>query len=327
MGGAGGTTMGTGTTRAFFLAAGVLLAVAVAVPVGPAGAAAPTTPAVKQTTFDSPRQAADAAIAAAAADDGPALLAMFGPDGKDLIESGDAVADKQLRALFAERAGQKTEIQFDFGNPKLAILLLGEDGWPYPVPIIERNGRWLFDAKAGRDEILARRIGGNELDAIDILRGYVEAQFEYASEYHDGSTILQYAQRSISTPGKHDGLCWREADGTLGGPIGEFVAKALSEGHASKAEPYNGYYFRILRGQGPAAPLGARDYVVKGAMIGGFAMVAWPANYGVTGIQTFQVNHDGLVYQKDLGPETGKIASAMTLYDPGKGWLVTLDEE
>jgi hypothetical protein len=320
-------TMSTRSMRTFFLAAGILAVLTMTLPGGPAGAAAPAAPAVKQTTFDSPRQAADAAIAAAAADDIPALLAMFGPEGKDLIESGDAVGDKENRARFVEKARQKTEVQFDLGNPKEAILLVGDDGWPYPVPIVERNGRWLFDTKAGRDEILARRIGGNELDAIAILRGYVEAQYEYATEDRDGSGILQYAQKAISTPGKHDGLCWKNADGTLGGPIGEFIAKALSEGHTSKTEPYNGYYFRIMKGQGPAAPLGARDYVVKGAMIGGFAMIAWPANYGVTGIQTFQVNHDGLVYQKDLGPETAKLAPAMTLYDPGKGWIGTLDEE
>jgi len=327
MSGAGGTDVSTRAIRTFFLAAGILATVALAAPGWPAGAAAPVAPAAKQTTFDSPRQAADAAIAAAAAEDIPALLAMVGPDGKDLVDSGDLVADKEIRARFVEKARQRTEVEFDLGNPKVAKLLVGDDGWPYPVPIVERNGRWAFDAKAGREEILARRIGENELDAIEILRGYVEAQLEYASEYHDGSKILQYAQKSISTPGKHDGLAWREADGSVGGPIGEFIARALAEGHASRTEPYNGYYFRILKGQGPNAPLGARDYVVNGAMIGGFAMIAWPANYGVTGIQTFQVNHDGIVYQKDLGPETAKIAAAMTVYDPGKGWLVTLDGE
>ncbi|MCU0253644.1 MAG: DUF2950 domain-containing protein, partial [Acidobacteria bacterium] len=277
--------------------------------------------------FDTPRQAADALVAAAAAGDIPALLAMFGPDGKDLIESGDAVADKEYRTRFVEKAREKTEIQFDLGSPKLALVQVGSDGWPYPVPIVERGGRWMFDAEAGRDEILARRIGGNELDAIAILRGFVEAQFEYAAGDHDGSGLRQYAQRSISTPGKHDGLSWRNEDGSIGGPIGEFIAKALAEGHVSKTEPYNGYYFRILTAQGPNAPLGARSYIVDGAMIGGFAMVAWPAKYGVTGIQTFQVNHEGKVFQKDLGPDTVKIASAMTLYDPGEGWVVTLDEE
>jgi hypothetical protein len=309
------------------LAVGLVAVLAAWLPVDAAGAAPPAAQAVRQTTFDTPRQAADALVAAAAAGDIPALLAMFGPDGKDLIESGDAVADKEYRTRFVEKAREKTEIQFDLGSPKLALVQVGSDGWPYPVPIVERGGRWMFDAEAGRDEILARRIGGNELDAIAILRGFVEAQFEYAAGDHDGSGLRQYAQRSISTPGKHDGLSWRNEDGSIGGPIGEFIAKALAEGHVSKTEPYNGYYFRILTAQGPNAPLGARSYIVDGAMIGGFAMVAWPAKYGVTGIQTFQVNHEGKVFQKDLGPDTVKIASAMTLYDPGEGWVVTLDEE
>jgi hypothetical protein len=332
MRGAGGTTMGarkieTRKINGCLLAAGLVAILAAGMPAGAAGATPSPAQAVRQTAFDTPQQAADALVAAAAAGDIPALLAMFGPDGKDLIESGDAVADKENRARFVEKAREKTEVRFDLGSPKLALVLLGSDGWPYPVPIVERSGRWMFDAEAGRDEILARRIGGNELDAIAILRGFVEAQFEYAAVEHDGSGIRQYAQKAISTPGKHDGLSWRNEDGSIGGPIGEFIAKALAEGHAAKSEPYNGYYFRILTAQGPSAPLGARSYLVDGAMIGGFAMIAWPANYGVTGIQTFQVNHEGKVYQKDLGPDTAKIAAATTRYDPGEGWLVTLDEE
>ncbi|MCU0231527.1 MAG: DUF2950 domain-containing protein, partial [Acidobacteria bacterium] len=212
------------------LAVGLVAVLAAWLPVDAAGAAPPAAQAVRQTTFDTPRQAADALVAAAAAGDIPALLAMFGPDGKDLIESGDAVADKEYRTRFVEKAREKTEIQFDLGSPKLALVQVGSDGWPYPVPIVERGGRWMFDAEAGRDEILARRIGGNELDAIAILRGFVEAQFEYAAGDHDGSGLRQYAQRSISTPGKHDGLSWRNEDGSIGGPIGEFIAKALAEG-------------------------------------------------------------------------------------------------
>lgn len=309
------------------LAAGLVAVLAVGLPAGAAGATPSPAQAVRQTAFDTPQQAADALVAAAAAGDIPALLAMFGPDGKDLIESGDAVADKENRARFVEKAREKTEVRFDLGSPKLALVVLGSDGWPYPVPIVQENGRWMFDAEAGRDEILARRIGSNELDAINLLRGYVEAQFEYASEQHDDSGMLQYAQRTLSSPGKRDGLCWKNPDGTLGGPMGDIVAQALAEGYSDKTKPYNGYYFRILTAQGPNAPLGARSYVVNGAMIGGFAMIAWPANYGVTGIQTFQVSHDGQVYQKDLGPETAKIAPGMTRYDPGKDWVVTLDEE
>ncbi len=176
-------------------------------------------------------------------------------------------------------------------------------------------------------KILARRIGGNELNAISLLRGYVEAQKEYALEPHDGSPMLQYAQKWISTPGKQDGLSWYDANGTPAGPIGDEIARLLAAGYTKKAEPVNGYYFRTLTAQGPAARLGARNYIVKGMMIGGFAAIAWPAHYGVTGVQTFQVNNDGVVYQKDLGLETGTIAPKIKAFNPAKGWVVTEDEK
>jgi hypothetical protein len=196
-----------------------------------------------------------------------------------------------------------------------------------PVPLVKRGGKWQFDAAQGKEEILARRIGNNELEAIALLRGYVEAQEEYASEKRDGSPMLQYAQKWISTPGKQDGLSWRNPDGTPGGPVGDEIAELLARGYTDKAAPINGYHFRTLTAQGPAAPLGARNYIVNGMMIGGFAAIAWPANYGVTGVQTFQVNNDGLVYQKDLGPETGKVAPTIKRYNPDKTWIVTEDEE
>jgi hypothetical protein len=285
------------------------------------------TPVEAAQAFDTPQQAAEALIKAAQTDDVAAMLRIFGPDGKDIVASEDPVKDKTDVARFAERARAKVKVSFDLGDPKRAILVVGSDDWPLPVPIVESGGKWRFDAKEGRQEILARRIGGNELKAIAFLRGYVEAQHEYASELHDGSGILQYAQRSISTPGKHDGLSWWNADRTPGGPIGDEIAKALASGYTSKTEPYNGYYFRILTAQGPAARLGARNYIVNGAMIGGFAMVAWPAQYGVTGVQTFQVNNDGVVYQKDLGDDTEKIGSAIREFNPDEGWTVTHDEE
>src|SRR5437660_2720885 len=177
----------------------------------------------------------------------------------------------------------------------------------------------------GREEILLRRIGSNELDAIQICRGYVEAQHDYALEKHDGSEVNQYAQRIISSPGKQDGLVWRNADGSLGGPIGEEVGKALEEGYTSKANPYHGYYFKILKGQGPSAPLGRMDFVVNGAMIGGFALAAAPADYRVTGVKTFIVSYEGIVYEKDLGPDTLNLFKNMELYDPGKTWHATRD--
>src|SRR5439155_10257336 len=210
-------------------------------------------------------------------------------------------------------------------NPKRTILAVGNDAFPLAIPIVQRRGKWMFDTKAGRDEMLMRRIGANELDAIEICRGFVEAQHEYAQEKHDDSQVNQYAQRIISTQGKHDGLAWQNADGTWGGPIGEGVGKAFEQGYSSpdQSQPYHGYYFKVLKGQGPAAPLGQIDFVVKGAMIGGFALAAAPAQYRVTGVQTFIVSHDGTVYEKDLGPDTLKIFQSMDRYNPGKTWKVT----
>jgi hypothetical protein len=289
--------------------------------------AGPLFAATAQRTFDSPKQAVDALVAAAAKNDVPALLAIMGPEGKPLVDSGDAVSDKNDRAKFVERAKQASHIEYEIADPDVAVLVIGNDDWPVPVPMVRSAGKWRFDAKSGAREILARRIGANELDAIALLRGYVEAQHEYASQIHDNSGMLQYAQRIISTPGKHDGLSWKNADGTHGGPMGDEIATAVAEGHSDKTKPYNGYYFRTLTAQGPSAPKGARSYVVKGAMIGGFALVAWPATYDVTGIQTLLVNQDGIVYQKDLGPETAKLGPAIQAYDPDKTWIVTEDEE
>jgi hypothetical protein len=291
-----------------------------ALPLGAADAAA-------QRTFHTPQQAADALVEAAAAEDVPALLAIFGPEGKDFVNSGDPVEDKDDRARFVEKARQKKQVSFDLGDPKRAVLIVGADDWPLPVPIVEKDGKWRFNSKEGREEILARRIGRHELDAIALLRGYVEAQMEYAEELHDGSLERHYAQKWISSPGKQDGLSWREPDGTPAGPMGDEIAEALAAGYTKKEEPYNGYHFRTLTGQGPSAPLGARDYIVNGVMIGGFAAIAWPANYGVTGVQTFQVGYDGRVYQNDLGPETSTLAPKIQRYDPDKTWTVTEDAE
>jgi hypothetical protein len=296
-----------------------------ALPQTKAAAAAAMQP--QQKTFDTAQQAADVMIAAVKSDDVTALLAIFGPDGKDFVSTGDVVQDKNSRAAFAALAQQKMHLDTDPHNPNRAILYVGDEDWPTPVPIVKQGGKWHFDSKAGRTEILDRRIGSNELDAIVICRGYAEAQKEYASEIHDDSGVNQYAQKIISTPGKHDGLAWRNPDGSEGGPIGEAVAKAIEEGYTNKSEPYHGYHFKTLKGQGPAAPLGKLDYVVNGAMIGGFALVAWPAEYRVTGVQTFIVSYDGVVYQKDLGPDTAKLAEAMEHYNPDKTWHPTNDEQ
>ena len=193
---------------------------------------------------------------------------------------------------------------------------------------MKQKGKWFFDTKVGREEILNRRIGANELNAIQICLGFVESQHEYAQEKHDDSKVNQYAQRIISTPGKHDGLAWQNPDGTWGGPVGEEVAKALEQGYSnpSQPQPYHGYYFKVLKGQGPAAPMGEMDFVVGGAMIGGFALAAAPAEYRVTGVQTFIVGPDGVVYEKDLGPDTLKTFQSMDKYNPDKTWKVTEDD-
>jgi len=289
----------------------------------PAPTAKPATQAkaaIPQKTFATPQQAADALIAAAGSFDVAALESLFGAGGRDLVVTGDAVQDKNRAEEFATRARERTTVTVDPSNPNSAILSVGANDWPLPVPIVRRAGTWSFDAVAGREEILNRRIGANELDAIETCLGYVEAQHEYALTKHDGSGVNQYAQRIISTPGKQDGLAWQEADGSWAGPIGEAVARAIDVGYPASADPYNGYRFRVLTGQGPAAPLGEMDFVIKGAMIGGFALIATPAEYAVTGIQTFIVSHDGVVYQKDLGPDSANAAKAIQRFNPDKTW-------
>jgi hypothetical protein len=278
-----------------------------------------------QKTFATAEQAADALVAAAETNDVGEITAILGPGSEDLVVTKDSVADKSRTAEFVRSAHEKLSVIPDPKDPKRAQVVIGEDDWPLPIPLVQRAGKWQYDTKSGREQILLRRIGENELDAIQVCRGYVEAQHEYASEKHDGSELNQYAQHIISTPGKHDGLAWQNPDGTWGGPVGERVAEALQEGY-KKGQPYNGYYFKILKEQGPAAPLGAMTFVVKGAMIGGFALAAAPAQYGVTGIKTFIVSYDGVVYEKDLGAHTLTIFSNMESYNPDKTWRITDDE-
>jgi len=281
----------------------------------------------QQKQFDTPKQAADALIQVATNFDPAAAKEILGPDSDDIIASEDPVQDKNRASAFAEKAKEKNSIEMDKNDPNRAILMVGNDDFPLPIPIVKQKGKWSFDTKVGREEILNRRIGANELNAIAICRGFVEAQKEYATEKHDDSKMNQYAQRIISTPGKHDGLAWQNPDGTWGGPVGEEAAKALEEGYSTgQGKPYHGYYFKVLKGQGPAAPLGQMDFVVKDAMIGGFALAAAPAQYRVTGVQTIIVSHDGVVYEKDLGPDTLKIFQSMDRYNPDKTWTVTEDD-
>jgi hypothetical protein len=277
--------------------------------------------------FNSPQQAAEALIGAAESYDVSTLLAIFGPDGKDFISSSDPVHDKSIAASFAAKAREKHLVTIDPKNNARAILTVGDDDWPLPVPLVRRASKWYFDSKRGHDEILFRRIGANELDAIQICRGFVDAQMEYAAQIHDNSGVNQYAQKIISTPGKHDGLYWQDADGTKSAPISEAIARAIEEGYTpGKTSVYHGYYFKVLKGQGPAARLGQLDYVVEGIMIGGFALVAFPAEYRVTGVKSFMVSYDGIVYEKDLGPDTVAIAQSMERYNPDKSWQRTNDE-
>jgi hypothetical protein len=270
--------------------------------------------------FATPQQAADALIDAAEKFDVAALEDIFGPEGRDIIRTGDEVQDREQARAFAAQAREKKSVALDRRNRNLAFLSIGQEDWPFPVPIIKRGGKWSFDAKRGRQEVLYRRIGRNELDVIEICRGFVEAQHEYALMKRDTSGVNQYAQLLVSTPGKQDGLAWQLSDGRWGGPAGEEVARAMARGYTGKGEPFHGYFFRVLKGQGPAAPLGEMYFLVKDVMIGGFAMVASPAEYGITGIKSFIVSHDGVVYEKDLGPNTLTIFRKMELFNPDKTW-------
>ena len=293
-------------------------------------AGAQGTPQPGQKEFDTPKQAADALIQVAANLDVAAAKEILGPDSEDIISSEDPVMDKNRATAFANKAKEKMSVEIDKKNRNQAILIVGNDNFPLPIPIVKEKGKWFFDTKVGREEILNRRVGENELNAIEICRGFVEAQQEYAAEKHDGSKVNQYAQRILSMPGKHDGLAWKNPDGTWGGPVGEEVAKALEEGYSFQAggnpKPYHGYYFKVLKGQGPAAPGGEVDFVVGGAMIGGFALAAAPAEHRVTGVMTFMVGPDGVVYEKDLGPDTLKTFQSMDKYNPDKTWKVTEDD-
>lgn len=279
-----------------------------------------------QKQFSSAKEAADTLVRAAEVFDVSALGEILGPDAADLISSADPVADKKRAIDFAAKSKEKMSLDPDPKNSTRIIVSVGNDAFPLAIPIVQRKGKWIFDTKAGRDEILVRRIGANELDAIEICRGFVEAQHEYAQEKHDDSQVNQYAQKIISAPGQHDGLAWQNADGTWSGPVGEAVAKAIAQGYSDKTQPYHGYYFKVLKGQGPDAPLGQMDFVLKGAMIGGFALAAAPAQYRVTGVKTFIVGPNGIVYEKDLGPDTLRTFASMDRFNPDKTWNSTDDE-
>jgi hypothetical protein len=304
------------------LCASVLSAQEATVNKAPVATAAPSV----GRTFDTPQQAADALVDAADKFDVAALGQIFGPGGEDIVFSGEYAQDRQHADNFVAEAHEKKSVSVDPKSGNRAFLLVGNEDWPFPVPLVKRGDKWSFDAKAGRKELLYRRIGANELDAIQICHGYVEAQHEYALQAHEGYDVNQYAQRIISTPGKQDGLAWQKSDGSGGGPIGEKIARAIEQGYTSRSEPYHGYFFKILKGQGPAAPLGEMEFVVKGIMIGGFALVATPAEYAVTGVRTFIVSHDGVVYEKDFGPKGLDEFKNMERFNPDKSWTPVQEE-
>lgn len=283
--------------------------------------------ATEQRQFNTAHEAADALIQVAKNFDPAAAKVILGPDSEDIVSSEDPVADKKEAQIFAEKAKEKLSIEVDKKDPNRATISVGNDNFPLPIPLVKQNGKWSFDTKEGRREVLNRRIGANELNAITVCRGFVEAQQDYAAEKHDDSKVNQYAQKVISTPGKHDGLAWQNEDGSWDGPVGPEVAKALQEGYSGKPETaYHGYFFKVLKGQGPAAAMGEMDFVVGGAMIGGFALVAAPADYRVTGVKTFIVGPDGKVYEKDLGKDTLKAFQAIDRYNPDKTWHETADD-
>jgi hypothetical protein len=270
-----------------------------------------------QQAYSSPENAAAALVAAVKTGTKSAILKVLGNAGADIVESGDDVADAEMRQRFLSAYDARNSIRTE-GNKK-ATLILGADDFPFPIPLVNGRTGWEFDTAAGRREVLYRRIGRNELDAIQTSLAFVDAQNEYAEKDRTGEGAGVYAQRVVSTPGKKDGLFWR--DDSDPSPLGELMAQASAEGYkAEQAEPYHGYYFRILRGQGSDAPGGAFNYVVKGKMIGGFALIAYPAEYGNSGVMTFMVNHAGTVYQKDLGDRTLRIVARIILFDPDQTW-------
>jgi len=280
--------------------------------------------------FSSPQAAVNALKAAVEASDTNALHAIFGPAGHALV-SVDVVEAAEEHELFMNCVKEKVNLVAESDSKQM--LQLGADGWPFPIPLVKQDGQWLFDVEAGKEEVLNRRIGANELGAIQVCRAYVQAQREYASEDRNADEVLEYAQHLRSTPGTHDGLYWSTRTGDELSPLGPLVAQARVEGYRQQTKiltdeqsPYHGYYFRILTRQGKHAPGGKYNYIINGHMIAGFALVAWPAEWGNTGVMTFIVNQRSKVYQKNVGPKTPSIAKAMTTYNPDSSWTLTNEE-
>ena len=273
-----------------------------------------------QQAFKTPDEAASALVSAARAGDLKAFATVLGPDGDDIVSSGDDVADATTRQKFVAAYDAKHEITMEGDNK--AVMVIGQEDFPLPIPLVRKDGMWRFDTTAGREEILFRRIGRNELDVIQTCLAYVDAQNDYADEDRTGAGKGIYAQHIVSSPGKKDGLYWPNVQGNNASPLGEFFAEAAKQGYrvGGGRTPYHGYYYKILTKQGAAASDGELDYVVRDKMIGGFALVAYPAEYENSGVMTFIVNHSGQVYQKDLGPHTARLAERMTSFNPDSTW-------
>ena len=279
-----------------------------------------------QQRFNTPDAAVEALVAAARSGDRRTVVSILGPGSQELVASGDPVEDDNVKKEFLTAYDAQHRIVSESGKP--SVLVVGQNDWPFPIPLVQRDGQWSFDTAAGREEILARRIGLNELATMKAMLAYWDAQNEYADMNKDKNGMATYAQRIVSTPGKKDGLYWPTSGSEPDSPLGEAVAAATQRGYRVGAgEPYHGYYYKVLTSQGPNAPGGAVDYVVRGNMIGGFGLVAYPAEYGTSGIMTFIINNDGDIYERDLGSGTGRIASRMTTFNPDHTWRKVVDTE
>jgi hypothetical protein len=300
-------------TRSGWLASGAALWIAI-------GWAMVAVAAAPPKRFSSPEEAVRAIIDAAKAHDQKTFLEIFGPEAKPLLNSGDPVSDREAGERFVKSYDEAHKL-VQAGDSKV-ILQVGKDEWPFPIPLVKESGGWRFDTKQGREEIINRRVGRNELDVMQVCLAYVDAQLEYYRRNPQNEPLLQYAQKFLSTMGKRDGLYWETQPGEEPSPFGSLVAQARSEGYrkAEKPVPYHGYYYKILTGQGNQAAGGAYGYLVRGKMVGGFALVAYPAQYRSSGVMTFIVNHDGVVYEKDLGSKTAEVAGGMTRFNPDKSW-------
>jgi hypothetical protein len=304
--------------RCVFLTASRVLCIAIGISASCAQAVE-STPAQAQASFATADEAVAALVAAGQQQDGRDLQRVLGPQAAGLVSSGDPIQDRHERESFLARYRAYHELVA--GSPNELVLLVGVDRWPLPIPLVRSAGRWSFDSSAGTRELLLRRIGANELHTIDVMHGFVAAQGDYAATGHDGDVPGVYAQKLRSTPGKQDGLYWEAAAGTPESPAGPLLAAASAEGYTPvQGAPYHGYLFRPLTSQGAAADGGTRNYLVSGKQRGGFALLAYPAQYGSSGIMTFIVNQDGVVWQRDLGADTARYAKAIRHFDPGEDW-------